>query len=121
MPLRRRIRSLVALTAAYAVALQAIFSAALLADHSARAASLTSAVICQGQASKTDGGPAGETPCCPCAVFCNSPAVEGGLIPAAGVLPAFAIGQPAAFSSFDAFVAIATGPGLHAPRAPPAA
>jgi hypothetical protein len=117
---RRQASSLIALVAAYAIALQAVFAGLILGARTGEAALMMAGGLCLTGQPENAPAPADRMPCCSLAACCPAGA-DAAPVSEAPVILARAPGRSIALqlSDADAVGAIAQRP--QQPRAPPAA
>jgi hypothetical protein len=119
MDSRRHIRPLLALVAAYAIALQAVIAGTTLGAGASRGAAYASGGWCVSDPSHPDHAPPERMPCCVGAVCCQAGGDPGALPQAAACEPGpaeagWALPLPAARAGVFSLA------GCAQPRAPPA-
>lgn len=116
---RRNAKPFVALVAAYALALQAVFAGVVLGARSGEAALLAASGLCLTGEPQGGQKPAEPMPCCSIAACC--PAAAGPAALPCGA-PALALPQSSAalIDHANAAAVQVFWQGLHQPRAPPA-
>lgn len=117
---RRNARPLVALVAAYVIALQAIVAGLVLGARSGEAALFAAAGLCLTSDEQGGHKPADRMPCCTLSACCPA-AADTAALPGAVQLPAAGAtgSELIAFAGRGAPHSLRQG--LHQPRAPPAA
>jgi hypothetical protein len=118
---RRHARPVIALVAAYSIALQAFFAGLLLTTYVSEAAAFPASVFCLQNQSHPDGHPLDRMPCCASQACCSSASAGGlGALPALQALPYPAVSSARApIAVWRETPRIAYRAQSH-PRAPPA-